>query len=202
MENCREDNHISREADAGGYGYFCLRRAAGFHGENSSPERLDKVTVIWIGTHGAGDRSAPFREFNAGNDVEAANEVLQSGMDLWLVPSDVYTTINVGISELELKVAPYGAIGRHLFDNLITYNLSEIAGWTQGESWSLGDSPAIAIAINPGCGRYVETQAPLVVEDTSSISKADNPVIRIYTSVDSRYILEDFFAKLRLNYGK
>ena len=131
--------------------------------------------------------------------MEAANEVLQSGMNLWLVPSDVYTTINVGISELELKVAPYGAIGRHLFDNLITYNLSEIAGWTQGESWSLGDSPAIAIAINPGCGKYVETQAPLVAEDTSSVFKADNPVIRIYTSVDSRYILEDFFAKLRLN---
>ena len=163
------------------------------------PAIKDKVTVIWIGTHGAGDRTAPFREFNAGNDVEAANEVLQSGMNLWLVPSDVYTTINVGISELELKVAPYGAIGRHLFDNLITYNLSEIAGWTQGESWSLGDSPAIAIAINPGCGKYVETQAPLVAEDTSSVFKADNPVIRIYTSVDSRYILEDFFAKLRLN---
>ena len=163
------------------------------------PAIKDKVTVIWIGTHGAGDRTAPFREFNAGNDVEAAKEVLQSGMNLWLVPSDVYTTINVGISELELKVAPYGAIGRHLFDNLITYNLSEIAGWTQGESWSLGDSPAIAIAINPGCGKYVETQAPLVAEDTSSVFKADNPVIRIYTSVDSRYILEDFFAKLRLN---
>ena len=164
------------------------------------PAIKDKVTVIWIGTHGAGDRTAPFREFNAGNDVVAANEVLQSGMNLWLVPSDVYTTINVGISELELKVAPYGAIGRHLFDNLITYNLSEIAGWTQGESWSLGDSPAIAIAINPGCGKYVETQAPLVAEDTSSVFKADNPVIRIYTSVDSRYILEDFFAKLRQNY--
>ena len=166
------------------------------------PAVRDRATVIWIGTHGAGDRKAPFREFNAGNDVEAANEVLQSGMDLWLVPSDVYSTINTGISELELKVAPYGAIGRHLFDNLITYNLSEKAGWTQGESWSLGDSPAIAIAINPGCGKYVETQAPLVAEDTSSVFKADNPVIRIYTSVDPRYVLEDFFAKLQLNYGR
>ena len=166
------------------------------------PAIRDRATVIWIGTHGAGDRKAPFREFNAGNDVEAANEVLQSGMDLWLVPSDVYSTINIGISELELKVAPYGAIGRHLFDNLITYNLSEKAGWTQGESWSLGDSPAIAIAINPGCGKYVETQAPLVAEDTSSVFKADNPVIRIYTSVDPRYVLEDCFAKQQLNYGR
>ena len=124
--------------------------------------------------------------------------MLQSGVKLWLVPADVYSTVNVGISELELKVAPFGAIGKHLFDNLVSYNLSENAGWTQGESWALGDSPAIAIAINPGCGRYIETQAPLVAEDTSSVCKNDNPVIRIYTSVDSRYVLEDFFAKLRL----
>ena len=68
------------------------------------PEIKDKVRVIWIGTHGAAERKAPFREFNAGNDIEAANFVLQSGADLWLVPSDVYTTVLIGISELELKV--------------------------------------------------------------------------------------------------
>ena len=165
------------------------------------PAIKEQMTVIWIGTHGAGNRKAAFREFNAGNDIEAANEVLQSGIHLWLVPSDVYTIVNVGISELELNVAPCGEIGKHLFENLVEYNLSDAAGWTQGESWSLGDSPAIALAINPGCGKYVETQAPLVLEDTSSAWKEDNPVIRVYTSVDSRYVLGDFFAKLRLNYG-
>ena len=165
------------------------------------PAIKEKMTVIWIGTHGAGNVKAPFREFNAGNDIEAANEVLQSGVNLWLVPSDVYLTVSVGISELELKVASCGKIGRHLFDNLIAYNLSEKAGWTQGESWSLGDSPAIALAINPGCGSYMETQAPQITADTSSVQKEDNPIIRVYKSVDSRYILEDFFAKLRLNYG-
>ena len=166
-----------------------------------APEIRERMTVIWIGTHGAGNRKAPFREFNAGNDVEAANEVLQSGVRLWLVPSDVYTTVTVGISELERKVAPCGEIGKHLFENLVSYNLSDRAGWTQGESWSLGDSPAIAIAINPGCGRYTEAPAPWVAEDTASVRKDDNPVIRIYTDVDSRYILEDFFAKLQLNFG-
>ena len=165
------------------------------------PAVKDRMTVIWIGTHGAGDRNAAFREFNAGNDVQAANEVLQSGINLWLVPSDVYTTINVGISELELKVAPYGDIGKHLFENLVNYNLSEEGGWTQGESWSLGDSPAISLAINPGCGKYVEEPAPLVTDDTSSVFKVDNPVIRVYKNVDSRYVLEDFFSKLRLRYG-
>ena len=162
------------------------------------PAIKDRIRIIWIGTHGISDKPAPFREFNAGNDVTAANYVLESGADIWLVPSDVYTTITVGLAELKLKVLPCGRIGKHLYENMIDYNLSPRAGWTQGESWSLGDSPAIAIALNPECGKYIYTQAPHVGEDTSSSARSGNPVIRIYKSVDSRYILEDFFAKLQL----
>lgn len=164
------------------------------------PEIKSRVTVIWIGTHGGGEVKAPFREFNAGNDILAANEVLTSGTDLWLVPSDVYTTITVGLAELKLKVYPYGEIGKHLYENMIDYNMSPNAGWTKGESWSLGDSPAIALALNPDCGKYVNESAPYINEDTSSSIRPGNPVIRIYKNVDSRYILEDFFAKLQLNY--
>ena len=168
----------------------------------ADPSIIPLVRVIWIGTHGAGDVKAPFREFNAGNDITAANEVLTSGADIWLIPSTVYTTINIGIAELKRKVAPCGEIGRHLYENLVAYNMSDGAWWTQGESWSLGDSPAIATAINPGCGRYSEEPAPHVEEDTSSSYKADNPVIRVYKDVDSRYILEDLFAKLELFTGR
>ena len=162
------------------------------------PAIRDRIRVIWIGTHGLSDKPTPFREFNAGNDITAANYVLESGADVWLVPSDVYTTVTVGLAELKLKVLPCGRIGRHLYENMINYNLSPLAGWTQGESWSLGDSPAIAIALNPECGKYVYAPAPHVSGDTSSVSRSGNPVIRIYKSADSRYILEDFFAKLQL----
>lgn len=162
------------------------------------PAIRNRIRVIWIGTHGLSDKPAPFREFNAGNDITAANYVLESGADIWLVPSDVYTTVTVGLAELKLKVLPCGRIGRHLYENMINYNLSPLAGWTQGESWSLGDSPAIAIALNPECGKYVYAPAPHVSEDTSSVSRSGNPVIRIYKSADSRYILEDLFAKLQL----
>ena len=167
------------------------------------PAIKDKIIIVWIGTHGIQNigKSVPFREFNAGNDVTAANEVLQSGAKIWLVPSDVYTTINVTLAELKVKVEPYGKIGHHLYHNMIDYNLSERAGWTQGESWSLGDSPAIAIAINPGCGKFVEAPAPWINEETGSEVREGAPVIRVYTSVDSRFILEDFFAKLKLFFG-
>ena len=169
----------------------------------AAPEIKDKITIIWIGTHGIQNigKPVPFREFNSGNDVKAANEVLQSGAQIWLVPSDVYTTINVSLAELKVKVEPYGKIGYHLYHNMIDYNLSERAGWTKGESWSLGDSPAIALAINPDCGKYVIETAPFINEDTSSTFLPGAPKIRIYTSIDSRFILEDFFAKLQLFFG-
>ena len=162
------------------------------------PGIRDRIRVIWIGTHGTSEKPAPFREFNAGNDVTAANYVLESGAGIYLIPSGVYTTITAGLAELKLKVLPCGNIGRHLYENMISYNLSPRAGWTQGESWSLGDSPAVAVAINPECGNYTYTPAPHINGDTSSSSRPGNPVIRVYKSVDSRYILEDFFAKLQL----
>ncbi len=164
----------------------------------TEPKIIKRATVIWIGTHGEAPCPAPFREFNAGNDIEAANYVLQSGIDLWLVPSQVYTTITIGIAEIKRRISPLGEIGKHLYDNLMEYNFSEGAGWTQGESWSLGDSPAIAIAINPGCGHYKTIKAPKVADDTSSVEDHGGHDIRLYMDVDSRYILEDLIAKLEL----
>lgn len=162
------------------------------------PDIINRLTVIWIGTHGEAPHEAPFREFNAGNDVTAANLILKSGTDLWLVPSTVYTTITIGIAEIQRRIYPCGEIGKHLFTQMVDYNNSEGAGWTKGESWSLGDSPAIAIAINPDCGHFKYVKAPFVNENTDSEACDSNPVIRLYEDVDSRYILEDFIAKLEL----
>ena len=167
----------------------------------AEPGITERMTIIWIGTHGSEYGPAPFSEFNAGNDVDAANFVLQRARKLWLVPSYVYTTVHIGIAEIERRIAPCGKIGKHLFDNLVQYNNSPNAAWTQGESWSLGDSPAIALAINPGCGHFTMEHAPRVEEDTSSSECPENPVIRIYKDVDSRYILEDLIAKLELFAG-
>lgn len=161
------------------------------------PEMIERINVIWIGTHGDLPE-IPFREFNAGNDVEAANLVLSSGAKLSLVPSTVYSTVNIGIAELQSEVYPYGKIGKHLFEQLVQYNNSDEAEWTKGESWSLGDSPAIAIALNPWCGHYKEIEAPIINEDTSSTFIKGRPKITMYTDVDSRYILGDMIAKIKL----
>ncbi|MCR4991178.1 MAG: nucleoside hydrolase [Lachnospiraceae bacterium] len=162
------------------------------------PDIISRMTIVWIGTHGAGNIKAPFREFNSGNDIDAANFVLRSGADIWLVPSSVYITIHIGIAEIQDLIYPCGKIGKHLFENLVNYNMSEEAGWTKGESWSLGDSPAVAVTLNPDCGHYEMLHAPFVAEDTSSVYDESLPVIRVYKDIDSRYVLGDFISKLRL----
>lgn len=166
------------------------------------PEIASRMTVVWIAGHEYGHKKAPFKEFNSGNDIPAGNIVLGSGVDLWLIPSNVYCSMNIGIAELQKRVYPCGDIGKHLFEQLVQYNASEYAGWTAGESWSLGDSPAIGVALNPGCGRYEYKEAPIINEATSFRYEEGRPLIRIYQSVDSRYVLEDFMSKLELLYGQ
>lgn len=101
------------------------------------------MTIVWIGGQGHAYSTPEVREFNAGNDVEAINYVLNSGVNFWQIPNDVYGKMRISLAEIERRIAPCGEIGRHLFENMETYNHSEHAGWTAGESWTLGDSPAL-----------------------------------------------------------
>ena len=165
------------------------------------PQIIKRMTVVWIGGQGHDNFTKEFREFNAGNDIEAANLVISSGVEFWQIPSNVYSTMQIGLAELQKKVYPCGKIGKHLFENMINYNMSEHAGWTAGESWSLGDSPAVGVVLDPNCGQYVYREAPIFEEDTTYRFEAGRPMIRVYTSINSRFILEDFISKLELIYG-
>lgn len=165
------------------------------------PQIIKRMTVVWIGGQGHDNFTKEFREFNAGNDIEAANLVISSGVEFWQIPSNVYSTMQIGLAELQKKVYPCGKIGKHLFENMVNYNMSEHAGWTAGESWSLGDSPAVGVALEPNCGQYVYREAPIFQEDTTYRFEAGRPMIKVYTSINSRFILEDFICKLELIYG-
>lgn len=166
------------------------------------PEIIKKMTVVWIGGQNLDCPNPDFREFNSGNDIQAANYVVASGVDLWLIPVNVYGTMHIGLAEIQRRISPCGKIGKHLFENMITYNMSEYAGWTAGESWSLGDSPAVGVALDQNCGQYVYREAPIFEEDTMYRFEAGRPKIRVYTSINSRFILEDFIGKLELVYGE
>lgn len=162
------------------------------------PDIVRRMTVIWIGTQNADPNREPIREFNAGNDITAGNEVLASGVKMWLIPLSVYSTMNVSIPELDMQVRPCGELGRWLFQQLVNYNNSDVAAWTCGDGWSLGDCPAVAVAIKPDCGRFRTVSAPIIGADTVSRFDASRPTVRLYDTVDSRFTLGDLFAKLAL----
>ena len=166
----------------------------------SCPDIISHMTVVWIGGQSYDGPITDDREFNAGNDVDAINLVLDSGVDFWQIPRDVYSSMRISLAEIQTRIAPHGKIGKHLFENMVTYNQSEHAGWTAGESWALGDSPAVGVVLDPDCGKYRETEAPIVNPDTSYRFAKGRHKIRVYTSIDSRFILEDFIARLEQHY--
>jgi purine nucleosidase len=161
------------------------------------------VVVVWIGGPPY-DETAPayWPEFNLSNDVHAANVVFGSGMEIWQVPMPVYTQMSVGYAELAEKVAPCGAIGRYLVEQLIEHNTKRHP--VPLESRSLGDTPAIGLMMSPTSGRFrLRTPVRFTAEGghvpaTSARSPASGGrPVRVYESVDARFFLEDLFAKLR-----
>jgi inosine-uridine nucleoside N-ribohydrolase len=88
------------------------------------PEIVNRnVTVIWIGgrEHGTGGYQTTV-EFNLSNDIAAANVVFDSGIDLWQVPSSVYSMCSVGYAELEERIGGCGELGRYLITQLVDWN--------------------------------------------------------------------------------
>jgi purine nucleosidase len=99
------------------------------------------VIVVWVGGAPYGERIPVYSpEYDLANDVAAAQVVFGSDVELWQVAMSTYTQMSVGHHELRQRVAPHGAIGKYLVDQLLEF--SERAP-IRLESHSLGDTPAI-----------------------------------------------------------
>lgn len=160
------------------------------------PAILDRpVVVVWIGgiSH-TGIDSHPGVEFNLGNDIAAANVVFDSGITVWQIPSSVYTGVSVGYAELEEKIAGTSKLADYLISQLVEWN--ETYHHEPIESRSLGDSPAVSVILFPGGGTSRTVPSPRFGQEGHYLPGAGHP-IRVYESVDVRFLLEDMFAKIR-----
>lgn len=175
------------------------------------PAIAEKITVIWIG----GSVPAGGWEFNQKNDLNAARVLFQSNLPLWQVPAEVYSTMKVSFFELIHHVYPYGEIGRYLVENTMRVNRilsAKLPGrkkpWEPaadaytsfaGELWSLGDSPCVGLMLNHTLGRFHTADAPCDIREDGSynFSRPGSRRIRIYDSIDSRFILNDMFEKIK-----
>jgi inosine-uridine nucleoside N-ribohydrolase len=165
------------------------------------PEIADRFTCIWIG--GAPYPEGGF-EFNLSNDIVAANIIMKSGIELWQVPTNVYTMMKTSFAELQERCYPYGKIGKYLFEQMVEFNdyvASTGNVWPGGESWSLGDSPVVGLMLNPHPYDCTEKEAPFIDNEMKYHFDGKGRSVRVYHNIDHRFILEDMFAKLKLNYG-
>ncbi len=148
------------------------------------------IRVVWIG---GGHWPNGGREFNLSNDIHAANVLMKSNLEVWQVPRTAYRTMGVTYAELIEKVYTQGEIGKYLVEQLLAFN-----GRTNPsmEYRSLGDSPCIGIIIDPECGRWSWKPAPTFDMQMHYLHTGQYRPIRVYDSVNTRFIHEDFFAKL------
>lgn len=167
------------------------------------PEIADRLTVIWIGG-GAYPRGGD--EFNLKQDIYAANVVMKSTIPVWQVPSNIYKRVSVSLAELQQYVYPCGALGKYLFEELVAVNdrCADVPMWPNGGSWCLGDSPTIGLMLmeEQRTDVYDLVQAPTIsYQDMTYSFDNQNRAIRVYKDANERITIQDFFAKLQLNYG-
>ncbi|MET1006376.1 MAG: nucleoside hydrolase [Propionibacteriaceae bacterium] len=160
------------------------------------PEIVQRpVVVIWIGGVGYdGVESYPGIEFNLSNDIASANVVFDSGIEIWQVPSNVYSMVSVGYAELDEKIGDTGPLGEYLIRQLHEFN--DEHNREPIESRSLGDSPAVSLMLFSRGGTFRTRPAPRFGAEGHYLPGSGHP-IRVCESVDVRFLLEDMFAKIR-----
>ncbi|WP_152363146.1 nucleoside hydrolase [Microlunatus speluncae] len=153
-----------------------------------------EVVVIWIGGIDHSGLDAGSRvEFNLSNDIAAANVVFDSGITVWQVPNNVYRMVSVSYAELDDKIGEAGPLGEYLIRQLKEWNAATHP--EPIESRSLGDSPAISLMLYPNSGNFRVRPAPRFGAEGHHVPGSGHP-IRVCESVDTRFLLEDMFAKI------
>jgi inosine-uridine nucleoside N-ribohydrolase len=181
------------------------------------PGIAERFTLVWIG--GDAYPNGGVGETNFNIDPLAAQFVFnESKVRIWQVPRSVYATCLVSATELQAYVAPYGAIGDRLYRAVVEAPAKYRNMINMGETWTLGDNPLVLLTAltdwspGPAVSRPFKFErtgssasqivaAPRLNPDGTFTPRPDGRLIRIFESVDNRMMMNDFFAKLRVNYG-
>jgi purine nucleosidase len=146
----------------------------------SQPEIASAFNLAWVGGSAANED-----EYNYFTDPAAARYVLENQqLAIWKFPLETYREIVVSVAELDCSLKNAGAGGAWLWER---FNKLEVPDFIKfGPLWCLGDSsPLVVTGLDDVTCRFEET--------------SKSPSRRTYTSVDSRLIIADFFARLRMH---
>lgn len=173
------------------------------------PKIAVRIRLIWIGGPEHRGLALPppghtTPEYNLGIDIVAAQVVFNhSTLSLWQVPRDAYRQTLVSQAKLRRRAQAGGELGAFLMGKLD--ELLRRANGRLGEAYALGDSPLVLLTAlqsaweaDPSSSKYVLVTAPFISDAGEYQPNPRGREIRVYTDLDVRLMLEDFFAKLAL----
>lgn len=160
------------------------------------PEKCNKMHIIWAG-------GAPWpgggREEFLERDINAANILLGSDVPFWQIPRDTYQRLCISSAELQARILPFGKLGKYLAVNA----MEEIRNRKDySDALILPGEAVFGALFNPFDHSYECCPAPRVNHQMYYIHNQYRRPVRVYYFLDSRMILEDFYSKLAVLYGK
>lgn len=165
------------------------------------PSITSNLTIIF---NGGGPYPLGRAEFNLMQDLKASRIIFESNVEIWQIPQDVYASLEVSLASLRENVYPAGEIGKYLFEELVECNLREFNPnfkLRAGENWTLGDNAAIGpILMNQYRDNFTIISSPAISDEGLYLKSSTSKKIRVYKSLDTNLILNDFYSKLRLIY--
>ena len=171
------------------------------------PRIAPRLRLIWIGGpehpgHAQPPPGAGKVEYNLSIDRLAAQVVFNvSTIPLWQVPRDAYRQALVSTAELSARIDATTPLGAFLLGNLD--DLLQRAHGSLGEAYVLGDNPLALLSAlqsswerDPSSSRYVDLPAPTIADNGAYEPNPSGRTIRVYTTLDTRLLFEDLFAKI------
>ncbi len=176
------------------------------------PGIANRLTLIWIGGPEYTELASPppgytSLEYNLGIDLKAGQVIFnKSSIPIWQVPRNAYRQVMMPYSSLLLKVKTQGKIGEYLAANIErVMKLGVKYHFNVGEVYIVGDSPLVLLTAlqssfepDPSSSQYVLRPSPLI--NNQGLYEVNNSGrnIRVYTQLDVRLLLDDFYSKLAL----
>jgi purine nucleosidase len=173
------------------------------------PKIAERLTIVWIGGPEYAGQALPpsgdkHTEYNLGIDIVAGQVVFNdSQVPIWQVPRNAYRQALVSNSELQHRVDGESATGRFLMAELA--DLMRRSKYSLGEAYVLGDSPLVLLtalqtawAPDASSSEYVVLPAPRINDAGRYEPNPAGREIRVYTRLDIRLMMEDFYAKVAL----
>lgn len=159
-----------------------------------APDIAQRMTVVWIG---GGTYPDGGWEYNLNADLDAARLVFEhTTVPLWQVPQSTYRQVQMSLAELAADLQPISPFSAWLYERF-----TQPPDFVQvGGAWPQGDSPLVLLtALSDESSRWRELPAPRFGPDGRHQGVLPERRVRVIEQVDTRLMLADLLARLRLH---